>query len=254
MLNRRHTLLVALLAVILISGASRAGSLEPPGPPAPTMKDLDDVEPRIAIRNDFVGLIPIVISGPGSYYLAEDIYAMFGQHGIEITAGNVTLDLNGFSVIGNTEVGSLDGIHGVDQEAIVIYNGTVRDFFETGIDLANSQNSRVDKVVAANNNLSAGLHVGINVNAYSQVIDSIAAGNGWTGIRVDSGSIIRGCIADNNAGHGLQATLSIVESSVSRGNDTGIDSSWSLIRGNNMSNNNLNLNNFNGLAIDNVMN
>ena len=42
------------------------------------MKDLDDVEPRIAIRNDFVGLIPIVISSPGSYYLAEDIFALSG--------------------------------------------------------------------------------------------------------------------------------------------------------------------------------
>ncbi len=218
------------------------------------MKDLDDVEPRIAIRNDFVGLTPIVISSPGSYYLAEDIYAFHSQHGIEITASDVELDLNGFTIYGNTEVGSFDGIHGRDQENIVVRNGTVRDFFESGVELGNSRNCRVEKVVARNNNLSGGLHVAINVWAYSHVIDSVASNNGWTGIRVDSGSVIRGCIADNNTGHGLQGTLAVIESSNARGNDTGIDSSWSIIRGNNMSNNNLNLKNFNGLAVDNVMN
>jgi hypothetical protein len=98
------------------------------------MKNLLDVEPRTAIRNDFISITPIVISQPGSYYLAEDIQAIHTQHGIEITASNVTLDLNGFTVYGNTEVGSLAGIFINDnRHNVTNRNGTIRDFFREGI-------------------------------------------------------------------------------------------------------------------------
>jgi hypothetical protein len=254
MRNDRNLVLLAILGMIAVCGAAGAGSLEPPGPPAPTMKDLDDVEPRVAIRNDFVTLTPIVISFPGSYYLAEDVFAFPGAHGIEITASNVTLDLNGFSVIGNTEVGSLDGIHADGEEEIVVRNGSVRLFFEGGINFKNSPYCAVENVRAISNNLSGGLHVGINMHTSSRVIDSVAASNGWTGIHAESGSIIRGCHARDNLGHGIEALMTVIESNVVRGNDTGISASWSLIRGNVMSANNLNLNNFIGTDIDNEFN
>src|SRR5689334_2327995 len=85
-----------ICAVALLAGAwvASAGPLDPPaGPVAPTMKTLSEVEPRIPIHS-----LPLTISQPGSYYLAENITAAGG--GITISADYVTLDLMGFSLSG----------------------------------------------------------------------------------------------------------------------------------------------------------
>lgn len=126
---------LALTAMTLIPALAYAGDLTPPGGPvAPTMKNLLDVEPRMVIRNDTVPFTPIVISAPGSYYLGEDIQALPARHGIEITASDVTLDLNGFTIRGNLEVGSLDGIHVTgDRMNIAIFNGNIRSFLGHGV-------------------------------------------------------------------------------------------------------------------------
>lgn len=75
------------------------GPLTPPGPPAPSMKSLDQVEPRTAIAGRTAGSGPL-ISQPGSYYLTGNIIVTNeSSSGISISTNNVTLDLNGFSVI-----------------------------------------------------------------------------------------------------------------------------------------------------------
>jgi hypothetical protein len=43
---------------------------------------------------------PITLSQPGSYKLMSNLVVPAGQGGVEITANNVTLDLNGFSIVG----------------------------------------------------------------------------------------------------------------------------------------------------------
>jgi hypothetical protein len=159
------------------------------------MKNLLDVEPRIAIRNDFDTITPIVISSPGSYYVAEDIVAIHSQHGIEIDASQVTLDLNGFTVFGNTEVGSLDGIH-IDDERhhITITNGTVRDFFQRGIYGVNSDGCRIDGVRVTNNGTD-----GMRLRDHAIVKDCLALDNvQGDGIHVTSKSVVTGCAAWSN--------------------------------------------------------
>ncbi|RYD66087.1 MAG: hypothetical protein EOP83_05890 [Verrucomicrobiaceae bacterium] len=75
----------------------------PPGPPVPSMKTLDQVEPRIAVN---VTTTPpdsssaYVISQPGSYYLQANVNAGGKVNGISIQASGVTLDLSGYQISG----------------------------------------------------------------------------------------------------------------------------------------------------------
>jgi hypothetical protein len=68
------------------------GSLTPPGAPAPTMKTLQQVEPRVPIST-----APFTITEPGSYYLTTNL-TVSGGNAITIAATGVTLDLNGFTI------------------------------------------------------------------------------------------------------------------------------------------------------------
>src|ERR1700675_3088171 len=98
------------------------GSLTPPGAPGPTMKSLDQIEARTPISS-----LPFTISASGSYYLTGNLIATGSTAGITISADNVTLDLNGFALIGN--LGSSSPVAGINvpsgQRNLCIRNGTV---------------------------------------------------------------------------------------------------------------------------------
>lgn len=84
-------------AFVILPSALGQGALTPPGPPSPTMKSLDQVEPRIPIPGGNSGFF---IFQPGSYYLTGDIIITNDlSDGIGIDASNVVLDLNGFSIV-----------------------------------------------------------------------------------------------------------------------------------------------------------
>lgn len=90
------------------------GELDPSSAPAPTMKTLEQVEPRTDVTTlegdaDSTHLI----DEPGSYYLSGNL-AFNTAHGIEITASQVSLDLMGFTI---TSGGGPDG------DAIAITTG-----------------------------------------------------------------------------------------------------------------------------------
>lgn len=129
------------IAALLFAAAfpAAAGPLTPPaGPVAPTYRTLAEIEPRKPISQPAQPASPeavVIIDAPGSYYLTGNIVAN-GRTGIHIAANNVTLDLNGFAVLG-VNAAEFPGISGDDSylHNIRVFNGTISNF-AAGVALA----------------------------------------------------------------------------------------------------------------------
>lgn len=125
-----------------VSPAIGAGPLVPPsGPIDATMKPLDEVEPRTAIHQ---ADIPLDITAPGSYYLAENITFPAATSGlaIRISSVNVTLDLNGFTIDCQDVSGDAFSAIGVivSQNDCLVRNGSI---VNAGIGVAAQSTRRV---------------------------------------------------------------------------------------------------------------
>src|SRR5688572_30143604 len=217
--------LVALLFIAALAAVFAQGPLTPPsGAPAPTMKTLDQVEPRKPVdATNTPGDADSVfrINARGSYYLTGNVTGVAGKAGIEIAVDDVTVDLGGFTMEG--VAGSLEGIrNGASIDRITIRNGIITGFGEGGIDLRFfgggissviedlhvSTNSgrgifcNFESIVrgcVVTNNTTAGIFAGTN----SIVSECISNSNGSNGILVDWGSIVRNCSAIGNGSDGM---------------------------------------------------
>ncbi len=155
---------------------------------------------------------PVTINGRAgrSYRLTSDLrLATVNTTGIQVTAGNVTIDLGGHGIFGpvvcegNTTVcsasGTGDGI-AVDsvfeQRGVVVFGGVVS---------------------------GAGRH-GVAVGNDGSVTDVRAVSNGGSGITAGGGSILTRVNASRNGGDGIDANTVVIVDSVANSNaDDGID-------------------------------
>ena len=81
--------LVTVLGIASLTAVFARGPLTPLGAPAPTMKALDQVEPRTPIST-----LPFTISQGGSYYFTRNLqFNAVSGDAITITAAYETLDL-----------------------------------------------------------------------------------------------------------------------------------------------------------------
>lgn len=126
----KKTLKKLIATAVLFSShawAQSGGSIDPPvGTPATTMKTLDEVEARIAISS-----LPYTITTSGSYYVTKKLIS--AGDGITISASDVTLDLNGFTLEGTSsdvthEGVKLEGSVGAVIENVKVSNGVIRGF------------------------------------------------------------------------------------------------------------------------------
>jgi hypothetical protein len=112
--------------VTLLPGLLLAqGPLTPPGAPAPTMKTLDQLDAKLEKRTP-ISALPFTISAAGSYYLTGNLNVATGT-AITITADDVTLDLNGFTIASTASPATGLGvsINGV-RKNVTVKNGHIR--------------------------------------------------------------------------------------------------------------------------------
>jgi len=173
------------------------GSLTPPGAPGPTMKSLDQIEPRTPIS-----FLPFTITTPGSYYLTTNLTGVANQNGISISTNNVTIDLNGFTLSGGGG-GSGEAIWSpTAQQNLIVRNGTVRNWPGSGINFYDGGSSLT--IVQNIQSISNGF-TGFAIKNGSRVTDCIATGNGLRGFIVDNDCLVEHCKAAGSALFGIGA-------------------------------------------------
>jgi hypothetical protein len=172
---------------------------------------------------------PVTITQPGSYRLMSNLSVPAGLDGIVITAPNVTIDLNGYTIAGpNTcdvvaktcthALGSMRGINS-SGNGTVVKDGAVNGFAFVGVWLGgrggvvrqvsaehNSQtgivvkDGRIEGSTALNNANGMGVLSGAIVN-------SVSNRNIWDGFYLNGGLLI-GSSAMHNGGRGLRMDVS----------------------------------------------
>lgn len=177
---------VFVASFCFLPSAFGQGSLTPSGPPGPAMLTLSQVEPRTpvdAVHAPGNSSAEFVISNSGSWFLTTNIVGVSGKDGIDINANNVTLDLNGFSVIGVN--GSLTGISTAAAN-VVIRNGIV-SWWTNGIN-SSGMNVTVQGLTVSSNAL-----YGIEVTGNnSSITGNNVAGNNRSNTSGYSGILVSG--------------------------------------------------------------
>jgi hypothetical protein len=263
-LTRHHPHLTSRLAAPLLAAsfaaaAATAGPLNPPpGPVAPTMKTLAEVEARTPVvpgqpMGQDNGLY--TFDQPGSYYLTGDIVVtnLNPEHAVfNITASDVTIDFNGFSVRDlRTNAGIVTIRTLGSARRATIANGSVLGGQKGAIDISGGsiiRNMRIAPAIPLPSGSTTrgvelesgsliedctvtGYAYGINIGTGSVASGCVVRGTTNTGIEAYSDSLIRGCVVSSPGNTGLLLSNSVAESCTVAGGSTGINAmSTSLVR------------------------
>ena len=186
------------------------GSLTPPGAPSPTLKTLQQIEPRTDLQAPTLppgvstdANYHFIIDQPGSYYLSANL-GVTKTNGIRINAEGVTLDLNGYQISrASGSGGDAIDIAGTSHRTS-IRNGSVKGFaygisalFGPGFPRA-----CVFRDLTVSGCTNSGILAG-----EAAVLESCRAydNSGPFGIRAENGSLLINCAASFNVATGIFA-------------------------------------------------
>lgn len=194
----RHQPFVLAAALLALAALVTAGNLNPPaGVVMPTMKTLDQIEPRTPLNAQTApgdATNQFRITQRGSYYLTGDITGVAGKNCIEIAATGVILDLNGYRLEGVT--GSLAGIITIHDHG-TIRNGTVHNF-AVGINALEAVGIRLQNISSTN-------HDGACIRAsVAAIIENCTTEYGDIGFDVFESATITNCTSRYAESYGFR--------------------------------------------------
>lgn len=204
--HRHSIVLLVTFCLLVLGGVMLAGPLDPPaGPVVETDTALRSTDPRVPVGpettpGDADSVFRIV--EPGSYFLAGNITSAASRYAVEISSSNVTLDLNGFEIVGVP--GSFDGVRVTTPgvTGVAVENGVIRDHGFRGINFAASNAAgAVFRDLRVSGNGSDGMLTGNR----ALVVDCSALSNNGDGIRAGEGTLVRDSVASFNQNDGIQA-------------------------------------------------
>ena len=191
---------MVLTAVVMLTFGNSAYAQRPNSDDGTTLitQKLAD---RGNVTTDDAPGFPVTISEAGSYRLGSNLIVPDGDTtAIDITAPNVVLDLNGFSILGPGTFGSGVGINAPFRGTfpagdVRVMNGVIRGMGSEGIRLFAS--CRVEGVHALQN--GAGVVVAFGCTVVNNTVNI----NRGVGIHVAGGTVI-GNTVTGNGGVGLE--------------------------------------------------
>jgi Right handed beta helix region len=237
-----HTIrfLIAISAGFVSLTAMGQGPLVVPGPPAPSMKTLEQIYNKIPEGDPRtrISTLPATISVPGSYILTQDlVYATPAGDAITITCSGVTLDMMGFqiesgSIVTGNAISIVSG-----RSNITIKNGAIRGYSQMVIDGAHPAKTwtftpggfnkgivaqECSNIALQSVRVSGCRELGITVQGSGIVMDQVSATeNGNGGILANAGVLTR-CTATRNGNTGFHCSGTLTACVASDNKDAGI--------------------------------
>lgn len=152
---------------------------------------------------------PVTLSQPGSYRLNGPLSSPESTTGVFVTAPNVMLDLNGFTISGarcgsvRCRIGNNPSVTGVlfqAHGAAAIINGTVDAFEGNGVSAYIGVDLLLERVQVRRHG-----YCGVSANGASVIRGVIAADNVYCGIHASAGGLMQGISARDNGTYQVSA-------------------------------------------------